>query len=289
MSFHDILHGILHAVSDSIPILPFLFLTYLLMELLEHKAGDKVKTGIAKAGKLGPLLGALLGLVPQCGFSALAAGLYAGRVVSIGTLLSVFLATSDEMIPVLLGAGVPAGRMLTILALKLVIAAAVGFVADLLLARYAEPMHVSGLCEEEHCHCEEGVLRSALHHTVHVFGFVLILNVVLGVALELVDGVMLASLMQEIPVLGESVAALIGLIPNCAASVAIATLYAKGVLGAGAMLSGLLTGAGAGILVLIRTNHRKKQNILIVAAMLCIGIFFGVLLDLTGLGAALSL
>jgi hypothetical protein len=184
---------------------------------------------------------------------------------------------------------VPTGRVFLILALKLVISAAVGFLADLLLARHAEPMHVEGLCEEEHCHCEEGILRSALHHTLHVFGFVLLLNVLLGVALELADAAALAALMQNVPVLGECIAALIGLIPNCAASVAIATLYTKGVLSAGAMLAGLLTGAGAGVLVLLRTNHRKKQNILIIAALLCIGIFFGVVLNATGLAAAIGL
>lgn len=289
MSFHDILHVLLHALKDSAMILPFLFLTYLLMELLEHKAGDGVKKAISKAGRLGPLAGGALGLVPQCGFSAVAAGLYAGRVVTVGTVLAVFLATSDEMIPVLLGAGIPVGRVLTILGIKLVIAVGIGFLADLLLMRRAEPLHVESFCEEEHCHCEQGVWRSALHHTLHVFVFVLLVNLLLGFLLELVGEEALGSLMRDVPVLGECIAALIGLIPNCAASVAIATLYAKGVISAGAMLAGLLTGAGAGLLVLLRTNRHLKENLLFMAALLLVGVVFGVLLNVTGLAGAWGL
>ena len=290
MTFHEFLHVLLHALSESALILPFLFLTYLLMECLEHKAGDGVEKVIKRAGRVGPLWGGALGLVPQCGFSALTAGFYAGRVVSVGTLLAVFLATSDEMLPVFLGAGVGVGKILTVMGLKLGIAVLVGFAADLLLRRRAIPLHVEGLCEEEHCHCEEeGVLRSSLHHTLHVFAFILIVNVALGFGLELLGEARLAAFMQDIPVLGQLIAALVGLIPNCAASVAVATLYTKGVISAGAMLAGLLTGAGAGLLVLFRTNKKWKENLLIVAILLVAGVFFGTVLDLTGLGGALGL
>ena len=289
MTFHDILHVILHALRDSAIILPCLFLTYLLMELLEHKAGDGVQNTLAKAGKLGPHAGGALGLLPQCGFSAVAAGLYAGRVVTVGTVLAVFLATSDEMIPVLLGAGIPVGRVLVILGIKLVIAVGVGFLADLLLRGRKKPLHVEGFCEEEHCHCERGIWRSALHHTLHIFAFVLLFNLLLGFLLELVGEEALGSLMRDIPVLGECIAALIGLIPNCAASVAIATMYARGVISAGAMLAGLLTGAGAGLLVLFRTNRRQGENLALVGVLLAVGVLCGVLLNATGLGAALGL
>lgn len=289
MSFHEFLHVLLHALTDSAMVLPFLFLTYLLMELLEHKAGDGVEKAIKKAGKVGSLWGGALGLVPQCGFSALAAGFYAGRVVSVGTLLAVFLATSDEMIPVFLGARVSVGKILIVLGLKLFVAVLVGFLCDLLLRHRVEPLHVEGLCEEEHCHCEKGVLRSSLHHTVHVFLFILLVNVALGLALELLGEARLAAFMQDIPVLGQLIAALVGLIPNCAASVAVATLYVKGVISAGAMLAGLLTGAGAGLLVLFRTNRHLKENLQIVAILLLTGVLFGTLLDLTGLAGALGL
>ena len=290
MTFHDVLRVFLHALKDSALILPFLFLTYLLMELLEHKAGNGVEKAIKKAGKLGPLAGGALGLVPQCGFSTVAAGFYAGRVVSVGTLLAVFLATSDEMIPVLLGARVGAGKILTVLALKLIIAVVVGFLADLLWRRREAELHLEGLCEEEGCGCgEKGVWRSSLYHTLHVFLFVLLFNVAIGFALELVGEEALGAAMRDVPVLGQLVAALVGLIPNCAASVAIATLYTKGVITAGAMLAGLLTGAGAGLLVLFRTNKKWKENLLIVGILLATGVLFGALLDLTGLGGALGL
>lgn len=290
MTFHDVLHVILHALKDSALILPFLFLTYLLMEVLEHKAGDGVEKAIKKAGRFGPLAGGALGLVPQCGFSTVAAGFYAGRVVSVGTLLSVFLATSDEMLPVLLGARVGVGKIFIILGLKLGIAVLVGFLADLVWCRREADLHVEGLCEEEGCRCgEKGVWRSTLYHTLHIFAFVLLFNLLIGFALELVGEEALGSVMRDIPVLGQLIAALVGLIPNCAASVAIATLYTKGVISAGAMLAGLLTGAGAGLLVLFRTNKKMKENLAIVGVLLATGVLFGTLLDLTGLGAALGL
>jgi hypothetical protein len=289
VGFHDILHVLLHGALDSLKVLPFLFLTYLLMELLEHKAGDGVQKAISKAGRFGPLAGGALGLVPQCGFSAVAAGLYAGRVVSIGTVIAVFLATSDEMIAVFAGSGVSARDIFVILGVKLCVAALAGFLVDLLLRRHAEPLHVEGFCEEEHCHCEEGVLRSALHHTVHIFLFVLVVNLLLGFMLELWGEENIAALMQDIPVLGELIAALIGLIPNCAASVAIATMYTKGVISAGALLAGLLTGAGSGLLVLFRTNRHVKENLLIVGILLFVGVLCGTLFHHTGLAAALGI
>ncbi|MBQ8356676.1 MAG: arsenic efflux protein [Clostridia bacterium] len=276
-------HILEHGLLDSLKLLPFLFLTYLLMEFLEHKAGDGVQKVISKAGRGGPAIGGALGLIPQCGFSAMAAGFYAGRIVTPGTLLAVFLATSDEMLPIFLGEGIAFSRILTVLGLKLGIAIAVGFVTDLLLRGRIHEMHVEELCEEEHCHCEKGIFRSAIHHTLHIFLFVLIINVLLTGAFELIGEERIATAVNSVPVLGTIVAAVIGLIPNCAASVAIATLWTHDVISGGAMLAGLLTGAGAGLLVLFRTNKNLKENLLILAALLGVGIFFGCLLDLTGL------
>lgn len=289
MSFHEFLHVLWHGTHDTLKLLPFLFLTYLLMEVLEHKAGDGAKKAIARAGRLGPLIGALLGLVPQCGFSAVAAGLFAARIVTPGTVLAVFLATSDEMLPVLLGAGIPLSRVLAVLAIKLVIAALCGFATDLLLHRYIKAPHVEAFCDEEHCHCERGVWRSALHHTWQIGLFVLAANLLLGFVLEFVGTEALGSLVGGVPVLGEAVTALVGLIPNCAASVAIATLYTKGVISAGAMLAGLLTGAGAGLLVLFRTNRHLVQNLLFTLAIFVLGVLFGSVLELSGLLALLGL
>ena len=282
-------HVLWHGFLDTLKLVPFLFLTYLLMELLEHKSSARVERALMRTGRFGPVIGALLGLVPQCGFSGAVAGFYAGRVVTLGTMLAVFLATSDEMIPIFLSEQVPTHVLLAVLGLKLFIALLAGFVADAVMRRRREPLHVHALCEEEHCHCDEGVLRSALHHTLHISLFVLVINLALGALLELVGAEGLASALSSVPVLGQAVAALIGLVPNCAASVAIATLYARGLLSAGAMLAGLLTGAGAGLLILFRTNHRRRENLFIVALLFWIGVIFGCLLDFTGLGALLGL
>lgn len=284
MTFHDVMHVIWHALLDSIVLLPFLFLTYLFMEFLEHKAGDGAKKAISRAGRFGPLLGALLGLVPQCGFSAVAAGLFAARIVTPGTVLAIFLSTSDEMLPVMLGGGVPLTKVLTVMGVKLVVAVLAGFGADLILCRFRRDVHVHDFCDEENCHCERGVWRSALHHTLHVFLFVLAVNLALSCLLELVGEASLGSLMRDIPVLGEVLATIVGLIPNCAASVAVATLYSKDVISAGAMLSGLLAGSGAGLLVLFRTNRSVRENLGFVAALFAIGVVVGVLWNLMGIG-----
>lgn len=286
---HEFWHILGHGTLDALTVLPFLFLTYLLMEWIEHKAGDRVQRAIKKAGKAGPAIGGALGLVPQCGFSTMAAGLYAGRVVTPGTLLAVFLATSDEMLPVFIGEGVAPLKILTVLGIKLSLALAVGFVTDLLLRGQIKETHIEDLCEEEHCHCEKGILQSAIYHTLLIFLFIWSVNVALTALFELVGEEAIATAVNSVPVLGTILSALLGLIPNCAVSVAIATLWTNGVISGGAMLAGLLTGAGAGILVLFRTNRHLKENLLLTAALLGCGILFGVLFDLTGLAAALGL
>lgn len=286
---HEAWHILSHAALDALKILPFLFFTYLLMELLEHKAGERVERAVAKAGRAGPAIGGVLGLLPQCGFSAAAAGFFSGRVITLGTLLAVFLATSDEMIAVFLGEGLPPKTVLIVLGVKLAVAMLAGFVADLLFSKRGEHLHVEDLCHEEGCHCENGIFRSALHHTLQIFSFILIINIALGVILHLVSAEQLAAALGGVPVVSQLVAAAVGLIPNCAASVAIATLYARGVLSAGAMLSGLLTGAGVGLLVLFRTNKHLRENLIFTGALLLIGIAVGCLLDHTGLAALLGL
>lgn len=286
---HEILHLLWHAFLDTLKVVPFLFLTYLIMEWLEHRAGERVERAVARAGKAGPAIGAALGLLPQCGFSAAAAGLFSGRVVTVGTLLAVFLSTSDEMIAVFLGEGLSPRTVFAVLAVKLFVAVAVGFAADLLFAKKQQGLHVEELCHEEGCHCEKGILRSALYHTAGIVLFILIINVLLGAALHFVSAERLAAWLGGVPVLSQCVAALVGLIPNCAASVAVATLYARGVLSAGAMLAGLLTGAGAGLLVLFRTNKHLRENLILAAALLGVGVLVGCVFDYTGLGALLGL
>lgn len=270
---------LLDALLDTLKVLPFLFLTYLFMEFLEHKAGDKLKNAVQKAGRVGPLAGGALGLLPQCGFSAVAAGLYSGRVITVGTLLAVFLATSDEMLPVLLGAAVPLPQVLALLGVKLATALLVGFAADLLFHRRQRDLHVTDLCEEEHCHCERGIFRSALHHTLHMILLILLVNLALGAAFALIGEERIAAAVGGIPVLREVLGALVGLIPNCAASVALATLYAKGAIPVGVMLAGLLPGAGTGILILARTNRPKRGTVAILGVLFAVGVLVGLLFD----------
>jgi hypothetical protein len=284
----DILEILLDGLLDTVKLLPFLFVTYLLMELLEHKAGDRVEAVISRSGRGGPLAGALLGLLPQCGFSVMAAGFYMGGVVSTGTLLAVFLSTSDEMLAIFIGGGVPWPTVLKILGLKFFVAAVTGFATDLLLRRSRKELCVSDLCDAEGCHCEDGVWRSALHHTLHVSLFVLVINLALGVLLYFVQVEALVLALRRVPLLLQPVAALVGLVPNCAASVAITTLYLEGVLTPGATLAGLLTGAGAGLAVLFRLEKNRKRLLCLVLALLAIGTTVGLLVDLTGLAALLG-
>jgi hypothetical protein len=262
------------------------------MEFLEHKAGDRTEKFIKRSGRLGPIVGSLLGAVPQCGFSAAAAGLYSGHVISVGTLLAIFLSTSDEMLPMLISGNAGAGKILKILGIKIVIAAVVGLAADLILSlttHKKEHIHIGELCEDEHCHCEKGIFRGAISHTLKISLFVLIITLALNTAIHLIGEDNIAAFVMNKPLLTNVFAGVIGLIPNCAASVAITTLYLDGFISAGAMLSGLLVGAGVGVLVLFRVNDKIKSNLLISLTLFLVGTFFGILVDLTGLAGVFGI
>lgn len=274
-------------VLDSIKILPFLFFTYLLMEFLEHNTGNKARERIRHAGQFGPLWGGLLGIVPQCGFSTAASSLYAGRVITVGTLLAVFLSTSDEMLPIMISEAVPMPVMAKILAAKAVIAIISGMAVEFfyvkLLKRREEEMDIHVVCEEEHCRCEDGILKSAVKHTVKILFYILLISLVLNLMIGIIGSDTLESLFVGVPVVGELVAALVGLVPNCASSVVITQLYLDGIIGAGEMMSGLLVNAGVGILVLLRLNRDRKQNAGIIAALYGIGVFWGVVIEWIGI------
>lgn len=284
---HILEHTLLHTIEDSVKLLPFLFITYFLMEELEHHTGSKTQSRIRNAGKFGPLWGGLLGMMPQCGFSAAASSLYAGRVITVGTLLAVFLSTSDEMLPIFISAAVPAVTIAKILAAKVVIAVVSGFVVEAvyvnLLKKKEKDMDIHIVCEEEHCKCEDGALKSACKHTVKIFVYILLITFVLTLGIEIIGEENLAVVFQNMPVVGELIAALVGLIPNCASSVVITELYLSGIIGTGAMMSGLLVNAGVGLLILFRLNRDWKQNAGIVAALYALGVFWGVLIEFAGI------
>ncbi len=274
--------------KDTLKLVPFLFLTYLLMEYVEHKAGEKAKERIAKAGSFGPAVGALLGAVPQCGFSAAASNLYAGRVITVGTLMAVYLSTSDEMLPIFISEQVPVGDILKILAMKVIIGLAVGFALDFAIRYFSKSKNrdidIHHICEHDHCNCEEeGILKSALHHTLQITGFIFLVSLALGFVIEFVGAEALGNFITNKPVIGELVAGLIGLIPNCAASVVITQLYLEGALSFGAMMSGLLVGAGIGIAILIRMNEDKKKSAQIIAILYGAGVVFGILIEFLGI------
>lgn len=329
-------HALEHALVDTLYLVPFLFVTYVAMEWLEHRTAGKTQDAIKRAGAAGPFIGALLGAVPQCGFSVAAATLYAGRVITLGTLFAVFLATSDEMLPIFLAEQVDPSTIVRILGMKVVIGMIMGFIVDAVLRlvrRDEQDLRIHELCEHDNCGCvgcggdcaaceenpelvyehydavhreelEEAldephhhdhghahehdggwksVLKSALVHTLQVTLFVFLITLVLDGVLEVVGEDALGAALGGDSLFSILLASLVGLIPNCAASVVIAELYLDGILGAGAMIAGLLVSAGVGLLVLIRTNRHWKQNIAIIVGLYAIGVAWGLVVALLGI------
>ena len=273
---------ILDCIIDTVKLIPFLFLTYLLMEYIEHKTSEKTKTVIRRAGKMGPLFGGLLGAVPQCGFSAAASSLYSGRVITVGTLLAVFLSTSDEMLPILLSNQVALTIILKIIMMKAAMGIAAGFIIDFLFRKFNQRKigeNIHDLCVHDHCQCEESIVRSALTHTLNIAVFIFVVTLVLNIVIGAVGEENLGNMILNQPVISEILAGLIGLIPNCAASVVITTLYMEGAMSLAAMMSGLLVGAGVGLLVLFRTNKNMKENLQIAGLLYGCGVIGGMIIE----------
>lgn len=353
---------LLDAGKDTLSLVPFLLVTYLALETLEHVAGDRVNGAIKRAGAAGPVVGSLLGMVPQCGFSAMAATLYAGRVVTLGTLVAVFLSTSDEMLPLLLAEQVPVQTMAMLLASKALIALVTGFIVDAairglrrnarahaairrtVLGTAANPAHVNcahddhtggdiidevaeagvsadhihELCERDHCGCDEdedehghdhshdhghadeherhhdhshshegapivSIIRSAISHTVQVSVFIFLVTLILVAVLETFGGSAIEQFLRGNEMLAVLGSALVGLIPNCSASVVITQLYLEGALQLAPMLAGTLISAGVGYLVLFRTNRSARENAVFLIMMYVIGAGWGLILSAFGL------
>ena len=348
--------------KDTLSLVPFLLVTYLTLETLEHVAGDRVNGAIKRAGAAGPVVGSLLGIVPQCGFSAMAATLYAGRVVTLGTLVALFLSTSDEMLPLLLAEQVPVQTMAMLLASKALIALVTGFIVDAairglrrnarahaairrtVLGTAANPAHVNcahddhtggdiidevaeagvsadhihELCERDHCGCDEdedehehehshdhghadkhehhhdhshshegapilSIIRSAISHTVQVSVFIFLVTLILVAVLETFGESAIEQFLRGNETLAVLGSALVGLIPNCSASVVITQLYLEGALQLAPMLAGTLISAGVGYLVLFRTNRSARENAVFLVMMYVIGAGWGLVLSAFGL------
>ena len=270
---------------DSIKLLPFLFLAYLLMEYLEHKTGNKSKDIVKKSGKLGPLFGGIIGIFPQCGFSAAAANLYAGKIISMGTLIAVFLSTSDEMLPILISEAAPVSLILKVLAIKMVVGIIAGFAIDFVIKLIGKSQKeeteeaVGHMCEHDHCDCEHGIFKSALKHTINIFIFITIITFVLNTLIYFIGEETIENAIASVPVLGILVSAIFGLIPNCAGSVIITELYLSNLISFGSMIAGLLVGSGIGILILFKTNKNVKENLTITGLLMLVGIIAGLIID----------
>ena len=291
----DFLHILTHSLTDSLKMIPFLFLAYLLMEYLEHHSGELAQKLLGKSGQLGALIGGALGIVPQCGFSSAAAGLFGAGVISVGTLIAVFLSTSDEMVPIFLSHKAPISLLLKILAVKFAVAVIFGFVIDMIIKYYDRKISrtreskIEEFCEREDCHCHSGIVKPALIHTLKVGAFVFIFTIMVNFALHLVGEDSISQIVVNRPITANIVAALVGLIPNCASSVIISELYIGGIISSGAMLSGLLANSGVALAVLFRTNRPTKNNLLIVLVLYLISLTVGLIVDITPISQFLSI
>ena len=336
-----ILDALLDAVLDTAKLIPFLFITYMGMEYLEHKA-EKHTTGmLEKVGHFGPLIGAAVGILPQCGFSAAASSLFAGGVISVGTLIAVFLSTSDEMLPIFISEGVHPATMLRILATKAILGLISGFLLDIFMRHgrhtKAPEKHIHDLCVHEHCDCNEeeeeeelhtevahtheanaddhahrhvaeehhshehasvhahaghhhhhqkgfmGIAMPALHHTIQITGFIFFITLIITLLVEGIGAEAIGHFLSGKPIVGVFLAGVVGLIPNCAASVSITQLYLMGILNAGQMMAGLLVGAGVGLLVLFRTNDHPNENLRITIMLYGLGVFWGLVIEYLGI------
>ena len=285
----------LHTLKHTAVLIPFLFITYLLMELIEHKASERTVGIIGRTGRLGPLFGGILGAIPQCGFSASASGLYSGHVISVGTLIAVYLSTSDEMVAVMLSGAVKDPRnikkLITVLIIKIVAATVSGFVIDIILSKKRHRhTDIQNVCDSDGCHCgERGIFLSSLIHTFKIFGFIVAVTFIINNIVFFIGEENLGGAMKSIPILGEFIAGIIGLIPNCASSVVVTELYLDGIITPGQMLAGLFTGSGIGLAVLFKSNKNIRENLTVLAAVYLIGVILGIAIGETGLAAALGL
>ena len=325
-----IFDAFMDATLDTVKLLPFLFVTYLVMEYLEHRTGSASAALLKKSGKFGPLIGAVVGLFPQCGFSAAAASLFSGGVISLGTLIAAFLSTSDEMLPIFISEAVAPATIAKILGTKALLGLISGLFIDLIIRQKRMQLsekHIHDLCEHEHCHCDDdeddpegttrnqaaqtaasqqrsiqkslhethhehehhhhhhhrGILWSALWHTLQITIFIFILTFIITVLVEGIGEDAIGSFLSGKPVVGVFLAGMVGLIPNCAASVAITQLYLMGILNAGQMMAGLLVGAGVGLLVLFRTNDHPNENLKILGLLYTAGVFWGLIIESMGI------
>ncbi len=273
----EVIHIFLHSLKDSLKILPFLFVAFLIIELIEHKFSEKSKKIIENSGKFGPVVGAFLGLIPQCGFSVVATNLYVTRILSLGTLISIYLATSDEMLPIMISNNIDITIILQILLIKLFIGIFFGVLIDFFFRNKRISADYT-ICDDEHCHCEEGVLVSSLKHTVHIFVFIFLVNFVITLIMETLESSIISSIFMRDSIFAPFVISLLGLIPNCASSVIITELFLNNAISFGSLIAGLLANSGMALLVLFKSNKNLKENFMVLGLLYFISVISGIII-----------
>ena len=314
-------HIFSHTISDTLGLIPFLFIVFLVLEYMEHSLSDKSLAIIEKADKGGPLLGGIIGALPQCGFSVMATNLFAGRIIGIGTIVAVYLSTSDEMLAIMLSSNTSPWRIAKIVLLKALIAVAAGFGVDFvhkmriryqqLKRRHEHDEHhhehhhhhhfnndgehhhdehhehheyISDFCIEEDCHCgNESPLMAALKHTLKIYLVIFVVTFLLNLVIDLAGLEIIEEVVGKAGIWAPVVSCVIGMIPNCASSVAITQLYLSGAISLGTAMAGLLTGSGIAWIVLFRVNPHSRQNFKIMGIVFFVGAASGIILNMLGI------
>ena len=267
------MHTLIHSLIDTLKLIPFLLVSFIVMEYIEHKIKSPKK--LKKINKYGPLTGAILGLIPQCGFSVVSATLYSAKVITLGTLFAIFLSTSDEMIPILIANKIDINIIIKILFTKFILGLFFGILVDI-IHKTKLSNNISDICDDEDCHCKEGIIKSSIVHTLKIATFIFIINTILNL---FIDTEVLSKFANNNKILSPIITSFIGLIPNCASSIVITELYLENVLPFGSCISGLLTGSGLGLLVLFKQNKNLKENIIILFTLITFSSICGIILN----------
>lgn len=266
---------LIDTLVDNLKLLPFLLVTYLCMEYLEHKTSGKAQEWIKKFRIGGPLVGSLLGALPQCGFSVVAANFFATGIIGIGTLMAIFLSTSDETLPILIANTADPWLIAQIIGYKIVCSAVFGYALYVVFLNKQKKINIAEFCHHEACHCSHGIIRPALYHTAEIFFFIFIITLLLNYLMTIID-IQQATELLQIPLFGEFTSGIIGLIPNCSASVILTQLYLDSYININTLLSGSLVNGGVGLLVLFRVNKNTKENLRILALLYICGVLGGI-------------
>lgn len=275
---------ILDTIIDSLKLIPFLLVAFLIIELLEHKLNNKTKNILTKSKKIGPIIGSLLGVIPQCGFSVMATNLYITRIITLGTLISIYLSTSDEMLIIMISEKVEISLILKILLIKIFFGIVYGLIIDKIINKKKKDKETNyELCDEEHCDCNHSILLSAIKHTLHITLFIFIITLIINTIFTLLGDNYLSKILLNNSILSPFITSLIGLIPNCAASVILTELYLNSTISLGALIGGLLTSSGSSLLVLIKNNKNQKENLSIILLLYTLGILSGIIIELISL------